>query len=135
MFRNAKTGDKVYDIRRGYGVIVNIQEYDMYPITAQIGNLIEEYTLEGKSHISNEIPFLYWDKPEIIAPPKPLPDLKVDTKVLVWNDNGNIKYKRHFSHFDENGKIYCFLQGTSSFTANNARFYMSWDNCEVVEND
>lgn len=67
--------------------------------------------------------------------PKPLPDLNLDTKVLVWmDDDSNNKHRRHFSHFDEDGNIYCFNGGVTSWTDKGIDTF-SWDNYEVVHDN
>jgi len=49
-------------------------------------------------------------------------ELKKDDKVVVWNYQNGARYKRHFSHF-ENGKIYCFASGGTSWTEVNTIGY------------
>ena len=65
------------------------------------------------------------------APTKPLPDLEVDAKVLVWNDTHE-KNRRHFSHFS-NGRIYTFDNGTTSFTRLHAKSMTGWPYWELAE--
>ena len=47
-----------------------------------------------------------------------LPDLKVDTKVIVRPCYGGKSYARYFSHF-EDGKMYCFKDGATSWSNGN----------------
>ena len=63
---------------------------------------------------------------------KPISELPVDTKMIVWNDSEDIKGKRCFSHFDEKGRCFCFINGKMSWTTNATS---CWDNFEVVEDD
>jgi hypothetical protein len=46
--------------------------------------------------------------------------IPVDTKVLVSKD-GEEWYRRYFARF-ENGKVYCFDSGLTSFTVDNSKY-------------
>jgi len=70
------------------------------------------------------------DKIEIKAPPKPVPELEVDTKVVVWNKDGH-KVCRHFSHFGKDGVLHAFVDGRTSFTGFNNT--TPWDNWKLSE--
>lgn len=54
-----------------------------------------------------------------------------DTPIRVWMNGENDKLNRHFSHY-EGGKIYTYIDGTTSFTAYDA---IPWDNAELVESE
>ena len=62
---------------------------------------------------------------------EPLPKMKVDAKILVWNDPEE-KHKQHFSHFDEYGYIYTFTDGKTSFTSRSTEVskWVDWDYAE-----
>ncbi len=60
---------------------------------------------------------------------KPLPKLDVDTKVIVWNKDGN-KFRQYFSSFC-NDKIYCFVEGKTLFSSGGE--VGAWDNWELYE--
>lgn len=132
-FESAKPGDKVWFIpTREWGTIAEIRPDMNYPIMVNFGgDSIISFTLDGKECISHSFQSLFWDEIHIIAPPKPLPKLAVDTKVLVWNHPNN-KAKRHFSHF-EDGKIYTFDNGSTSFTRRRRNSITSWSNWELAE--
>lgn len=54
----------------------------------------------------------------------------VNTPIRVWSDKcKNDKLNRHFSHYD-NGAIYAFCNGRTSFTTNEC---YRWDNAELVD--
>ena len=59
------------------------------------------------------------------------PDLKVDTKVLVWDMRGDAKKERYFKGFDKNGDIECFKGGATSWSSRGA--FSSWENWELAE--
>ena len=85
MFRNAKIGDKVWSFNYGWGVITEIKlDNDFYPIIVTYLQGIQEcYTYEGKWHVKNVYPTLFWDEVKFEIPPKPMSKLEVDTKILV----------------------------------------------------
>jgi hypothetical protein len=80
---------------------------------------------------------LLWDKVDFKLPYKPLPDLKVDTKVLVWDDpcDGIEKYKAYFAHFDEHsGQIGTFGGGMTSWSAAGGNPTVNfWGHYEIIE--
>lgn len=136
-FDGIKVGDKVYSIGRGIGHVIDstikvndsdfVVEFD-----------VSVYGLFSSDGISNgEVSqTLFWQKPEIIDKGKPLPDLKVDAKVIVWNnpeskDYAFVKYKRHFCDFRDNGRICVFSEGKTSHTHHGS--YCFFDNYEIVE--
>lgn len=74
-FSSAKKGDKVYSTEYGYGQISDVHKDRLYCIEV----LFEEeqankpsYTLNGKFRKESVSSSLFWDKPEIIAPCKPI---------------------------------------------------------------
>lgn len=126
---DAKVGDKVWDTRKGWGVVDEIRYSNEYPILVNFGYDCESYTLDGYYFEDDVSPSLFWDEIVIEAPPKPLPDLPVDAKVLVWLDGSRDKYRRHFSHF-ENGGCHTFCGGHTSWTGGTTT---AWDNWELAE--
>lgn len=85
----------------------------------------------GLYDIKDLNPTLFWDEVKF---EKPRPQLEVDAKVIVWDEDGK-KYKRHFSHFDEEGRLFAFSLGQTSFTSE-ARpevWVTAWDNWELAE--
>jgi hypothetical protein len=73
-FENAKPGDRVWDIRKGWGTIDRINSRSTYLITV-VPDLDAHaeltYTVEGKSFISDINPSLFWNEVKIEAPEKP----------------------------------------------------------------
>lgn len=115
-FENAKIGDKVWCMAEGWGVVDDIVEYCDFPLRVSFPNDgYEMYTLDGIYDNNHKVQTLFWDEVVIKAPTKPLPALDVDAKVLVWTDP-RVKQKRHFSHFDEDGRICVFESGRTSYT-------------------
>lgn len=128
-FETAKVGDKVWCMKSGWGKISRIDDRN-YPIAVSFPNdEFKTYTLGGFYDNDDITQSLFWDEIVIEAPPKPLPDLQVDTKVYVWSNADGLKLKRHFSHF-KNGNCHTFSGGLSSWTGESTT---SWDNWELVE--
>ena len=137
MFENAEVGDRVYDIRYGWGSIQFIGKNSQYPISVVFDlkytnnkEITECYTDTGCFSTRSGKPVLFWNEFKIPQEAfiKPLPKLVKDTKVLVWNNSR--KYKRYFSYFDRDGKIYCYEQGCTSWSATTSQ---SWDNWELYK--
>jgi hypothetical protein len=127
MFKDAKVGDKVYDITIGWGVVMLIAEDDCSILVKFQDKGIKRYDINGYENKSNTRSSLYWSEIEFNIPKKPLPKLEIDTPVIV---SGSIK--RHFSHFSEDGKIYCFDNGRTSWTTDRVTL---WDNWELAEKE
>ena len=58
---------------------------------------------------------------------KPMPQLEVDTKVLVWDEIDQEKYRRYFSHFDAFGRICTFDNGSTSWSADTVSHWENWE--------
>jgi hypothetical protein len=111
-FETAKVGDRVWGIED--------RKWHMF-------------TADGKFS-AKVCQTLFWDEIPIVAPTKPLPKLEVDTKVLVWNIEGKAKQKRYFSHFDENGIIYCFADGRTRWSKYD-ELPVEWENWELADGE
>lgn len=60
------------------------------------------------------------------------PKLKIDTRVVVWDNSNTTKQNRYFSHFDDTGRIYTFIDGRTSWSNNNS-YIPSWDFWELAK--
>ena len=58
-------------------------------------------------------------------------NVPVDAEILVKNNNDPAWYCRHFAKY-ENGKVYAWLQGKTSFTTSEEQ---SWDCAELAKGD
>ena len=123
-FEDAKVGDKVWDMRIGWTTIISINDVSRYPIRTEAG---KTYTTLGTCTIEDKFPVLFWDEVSITPPEKPIPKLEVDTKVLVRDSLEAEHIKRYFSHFEENGSISVFANGTTSWTYNITVPYSYWE--------
>lgn len=128
-FETAKVGDKVWCVRRGWGVIRDVVGGVLFPIHVVFPNKkFSSYTLDGLVNFGDTYQTLFWDEIAIEAPAKPMPDLPVDAKVLVW-DRPEMKLKMHFSHFKD-GHIVTFKDGKTSFTTYAVACWPNWELAE-----
>ena len=132
-FENAKVNDQIWSIehRKWFYIAAIHVKY----LVISDGNINTCCNFDGSKN-SNKFQSYFWNEIEIIAPIKPKPKLKVDTKVIVWNNEDNIsrKYHAYFSHFDNTGKIRTFIDGKTSWSNNNS-YMPSWDFWELVKED
>ena len=121
-FETAQVGDRVWCLLHGWHPIIDTQHNVNYPILTRKGS----YTIDGR-YYSNNGRVLFWDEVIITPPPKPLPKLEVDTKVLVWDNEDKLVRKRYFSHFDNTNNIHVFAQGATSWTKDLTTKYPNWE--------
>jgi len=132
MFKDAKIGDRVFNyLKQQWGTIEKITSFHEYPLQVKFDDdSVKTFTIDGRLSYSI-VQTLFWDEVHPIIPPKkPLPDLKVDTKVLVWDEGMNCKEKRYFSNFNKYGLIECFANGKTSWNAN--KYVNAWNHWELV---
>lgn len=64
VFENLKVGDKVFSVRKGWGVVNNRDEMEVYPIGVEYSDEEEqEYTKDGRLYSDDLFPELYLDNP------------------------------------------------------------------------
>ena len=135
-FSNAKVGDKVFCLLNGEGIICDINTTYDYPIRVMFNNIKEDYNYLGFLYETHFIPALYHNKFDIQIPEEaysqPLPDIAVDTPMLVWKSENSKRFKRYFKEFDKDGKVRCFSYGQTSFTSDNG-LCNAWINYEIVK--
>ena len=137
MFENAKIGDKVWDIRLGWGEIIEIGYTILYPITVKFDSIIDKYTFEGKWAIKDKFPTLFWNEFKIPekAFKKPLPNLEIDAKVLVRSEEETEWHRRHFAGWTENNQMKCWTAGATSWSVENYDDYLFWDKWKLPEEE
>ena len=132
-FETAKVGDKVWSlITRKWHTIVNTKCDSVYNIVLNNGHTYDRKgCMYQRSHQT-----LFWDEVKIVAPEKPLPELAVDTPVIVW-DTETYKHKAHFSHFHDEGKIVCFFAGRTSWSIGKVtgEHIFTWDNWRLADDE
>lgn len=85
MFRNAKVRDRAYDILRGWGTIVEINEDREYPIVfiADVDSFCT-FTFDGKRDVNDKNPSLFWDEIKYEIPEKSTVfDLEKELRKLI----------------------------------------------------
>lgn len=130
MFEDVQVGDYVWDSRKGWGVVDELVHSSHFPIRVDFGHDYDSYTLDGFYSIDDVHPSLFWGEIELKAPPAPMPELEVDTEVVVWQDDGS-KVRRHFSHFSEDWVLHAFVGGQTSFTGGGKT--TAWDNWVIAK--
>lgn len=133
MFTNAEVGDKVWDMKYKHGVIISTNYTRETPLCVNFDSgHNKHYTIDGllvyNSWESNNIQTLFWQEFEIPkeAFVKQMPQLEVDTKVLVW-EIGQQKLRRYFSHFDDFGRICTFDVGSTSWSGDAVTHWTNWE--------
>ena len=134
MFKDAKVGDEVWSVEDGCGIVIEAIANNIYPLTVQFDYCKTRFTLEGKRCISSKYPTLFWGEIKFELPKKPLLNLKVDTPVLVWDNEGEEKRKRHFREFDKDDRIICFVNGETSWSSRNGDV-SNWSYWELAEDN
>ena len=138
MFENAKVGDRVWDIRFGWGKIIEVDKdiLDPYAIKVKFDN--EEmtyYDADGYYNVNDINPTLFWNEFEIPEEvfKRPLPKLEIDTKVLVKN-NGDEKWnKKHFAGWTDDGRIKCWFGGCTSWSTYGKKYHTIWNFWKLPE--
>ena len=133
MFKDAKMGDKLYSVEDGWGILEEIADR-YHPLIIQFDSCRKNFTFNGRRYIDSKNPTLFWDEIKFKIPKKPLPNLKVDAKVIVWNSVEYVlKEKRHFKEFNNKGKIVCFTNGATSWSDGWAED--EWEYWELAEDN
>lgn len=106
-----KKGDKVFDIRFGWGEVIDDYGYD-FPILVQFEGVEEKYTLEGRL-FEGEIAMLSFKEYSLegFSQERPLPDLNKGDLVYVKTCCGQWHWiMRFFSHYGDDGRAYVFTR-------------------------
>lgn len=87
MFRDAKVGDRIFDILLGWGVVENIDLNLNLPLRVKFDVGLSNYTLDGKTSDNHIRPRLYWDEIKFKIPERPF-DLGAEfNKVEIMTNN------------------------------------------------
>lgn len=134
MFKDAKVGDRVWNLANGFGKIVEIYPKAKFSLVVEFHGVARKtFNYDGREFNTDTNPTLFFDEIKFEIPKKPLPKLEVDTKVIVWDNHGSSnKFKRYFSHFNEDGRIAVFINGTTSWS-NRGGHVSSYNNWKLVK--
>lgn len=105
------------NLRRARPVLAAIHEDDM--------DIVKSYNIDGSYYKDKETNY------DLIKVGK-YDHIKIDDKVVVWNDKDSIRYRRHFAGVDEYGLPLCFKYGETSWTSITSRKRI-WKNCVLAE--
>ena len=135
MFSKARVGDEIFSMRDGVVRIVEIDSsHATYPIRVEYGSCLAPdtrwITVDGKQHANDRMPTYFWSKPEVIIPPRPLPELEVDTPVLVRDAEDYSWISAHFAGW-EGSRIQTWGGGRTSHTT---EVKHSWDQWKLPGN-
>lgn len=72
-----------------------------------------------------------WCNAEYIDPPIDWSKVPVDTPILVRDSENDMWCKRHFAKY-ENGKVYAFTRGTTSWGGG---FHAGWEQAKLATDD
>ena len=131
-FEDAKVGDQLWSVEFGWGEVVSRDTLSQCFTVEFNHDEFETYSFKGtrKRPIREKMQTLFWDEVKFKAPVKPLPDLEVDTKVLVWRDDGT-KHNRYFAGWSAvNGLIMTYDYGATSWSGIG---FTTWPNWELAE--
>ena len=83
-------GDEVYCLLNGKGKVAGINKKVTFSIEVAFSHGYCTYTKTFKGWTNHENRTLYWQKPEIVPPPKPKKKVKVWDWFVQWDDSGLI---------------------------------------------
>jgi len=128
-FTKVPIGTKVESVY-GAGKVVGIDLSDpVYPVEVSLDNgKSETFTGEGRYYTLHVHPTLFlapFEWPTQEQPEPPLPDLPVDTPIMVRNHEYESWGHRHFAAW-KYGKVTTFTGGRTSFTENVTIDWEQW---------
>jgi hypothetical protein len=120
-----KVGDKVWDIGLGWGEVMQIDAGFHYPIYVLFKNGKQEwYAADGRNESQSSRVLFFQEIPiPKEALERPRPDLKVDDRVLVRDDDGEEWLPRHFAGWTTGGLIRTFISGRTSWSETMSAVY------------
>lgn len=63
MFNNVRREDRVWHFAKGWGIVVSVNKHTSYPIIVEFkGKVRIAFLLDGKEHINDINPSLYWNE-------------------------------------------------------------------------
>ena len=131
MFSKAKVGDRVFSVRRGWGTIERVEPncpFELiYGCVTDADDCVFWFTVNGKEGRSDLLPSVFWGEPKFEIPERPIPELEVDTKVLVRMSEDDPWVNRYFHSFDEEGKLCTWAGGSTKYSAANPNYFISWN--------
>ena len=90
------------------------------------------FDTHGKGYCNEEIE--KWANSEYVEPPVDWSKVAVDTPILVRDREKEAWRKRHFAKY-ENGNVYTWLGGSTSWSADNSSDIVGWGMAKLVEGE
>ena len=122
-FTKVPIGTKV-ETAYGHGEIVNTCADAVFPIEVMCGCRRRTYTKEGRRTEFDTRPTLFLAPFEWPEQEQPLPDLAVDTPVMVRARGGDWR-RRHFCRW-EDGRCVTFTDGLTSWSTKTTYPWSEW---------
>ena len=108
-FENARVGDKVWHIIRGWGAVESIDERSAYPILVGFDDRrVGCFTFSGKALMVDLKPSLFWDEIKFEVPVQP-PRIKLIHGVEVPDISFKPKYNQNYYFPSINNSRHCLL--------------------------
>lgn len=84
-----KVGDKVFDIRHGWGEVINVNHVLTYPIIVEYKDIETSYTTDGKIYTWELQPTLSFTEYTLqgFSQERPKPQPKVGELCVFWDNN------------------------------------------------
>ena len=137
MFSKAKVGDRVFSIRFGWGTIVELDPTCVrglvYCCVPDLRSRELWFNVNGKEDGGDLFPSVFWGEPKFEMPKRPLPELKVDTPILVRDEDWEDWRPAHFARFSPEG-VATWMGGKTSYTTLDGAemFWKQWKLPEEV---
>lgn len=106
-----KEGDKVFDIRFGWGKVIDYEYDDTYPLEVQFEDTREAYTYNGILNATETVSLLSLKEYSLegFSQERPLPKINKGDLVYVKTGDMGHWFMRFFSHYGDDGSIYVFV--------------------------
>ena len=129
-----KVGDTVYHFDHGKGRVVSVHKNNNFPVRVDFDRAVRSFTRDGRQMVDYP-PTLSFTPYDLVngglSQERPLPDIEVDT--LVYVRDGEDWNMRYFSHFGEDGKIYCFGNQQKSTETDFSIYWSEWSLTNPLE--
>lgn len=102
MFKNAKSGDKVWDFSRGWGTVTSITSTSINVNFASLGTF--NYYFDGRLYSSDLNPTLFWNELKFKVPEKPYKTAYVEGWAVFTTLNNGLTF--HHLSPQEPGAVY-----------------------------
>lgn len=87
-FENAKVGDKVWSVRKGWGKVVDVDTSETYSVKVEFAKIwpMLSYTIDGKYSKTDMYRELFWNEVKFEIPERPKRKVMVTKWLNVYRD-------------------------------------------------